>query len=82
MWLRNSSLSPNDLEMIANALSTNTALKSLWLEDDSTITDKEIPHICHIISANTTIEELYLNNCPKITKTGRQQISKVLGIQP
>ena len=77
--LRNSSLSLNDLEMIANALSINTALKTLSLEDDSTITDNEIPHICHIISANTTLEELYLNNCKKITKTGTQQISKVLG---
>ena len=72
-----SPLSPNTLQMITNALSINTTLKSLWLLNDDNITDNDLPHICYIISINRKLRRLSLD-CPNITEFGVQQISKIL----
>ena len=71
-----SPLSPNTLQMITNALSINTTLKSLWISNDDNITDNDIPHISYIISINRKLRRLSLD-CPNITEFGVQQISKV-----
>ena len=73
-----SSLPPNSLWMIVNALSLNTILKTLVLRGDKNITDEDVPHICRILTSNKTLKRLYLNSCPNITNFGEQKISKVL----
>ena len=73
-----SSLPPNSLRMIVNALSLNTTLKTLVLRGDKNITDEDLPHICRILTSNKTLKRLYLNSCPNITNFGEQKISKVL----
>ena len=72
-----SPIPPNGLEMITNAISCNTALKSLELWGDCTVTDKDIPHIIDMISINRTLQELHFvsNN---ITDIGIQQFSRAL----
>ena len=75
-----SSLPPNSLWMIVNALSLNTTLKILVLRGDKNITDEDVPHIYRMLTSNKTLERFYLNSCPNITKVGEQKISKVLHI--
>ena len=71
-----SCLLPNGLEMIMKALSTSTTLKRLTLDNDDTITDKNIHHITDMLAVNTTLEQLILKKCSNITQFGEQQLSK------
>ena len=77
LTLISSPVPSNSLEMITNAVSCNTTLKSLELWGDRTITDKDIPHIIDMIIINRTLEELHFvsNN---ITDIGIQQFSRAL----
>ena len=47
--LYSSPLSPNTLQMITNALSINTTMKSLWISNDDNITDNDLPHMLYYI---------------------------------
>ena len=76
--LRSSPLPSKGLQMITNALSTNTTLKSLGFWHDLNITDKDMSHISTLLSQNEKLEELRFYSCSKITELGRQQLSEVL----
>ena len=76
--LHSSPLPPNSLEVIANALSTNTTLKSLGFWHDLNITDEDIHHISNLLSGNKKLEELRFYSCSNITELGSQQLSEVL----
>ena len=77
LHLVSSPLGPNGIELLSNALCTNTVLKGMWLTDDDTIKDQDIAHISNMLSANTILKDLRLN-CPNITEFGEQQLSEVL----
>ena len=76
-----SPLASNSMELISNAVSMNTTLKSLWLLGDDSITDNDIYYINSMVVMNTTIEELriYSDNITQITNIDvQQQLTGVL----
>ena len=76
--LYSSPLPHNSLQMITDAMSSNTTLKTLTVNGDDTITDKDIAHLCQMLTVNTTLKQLELNNCHNITKFGRHHLSEIL----
>ena len=66
----------NGLEMIMKALSTNTSIKTLTLDNDDSITDKTLHYISNMLAVNATLERLILKECPNITESGEEQLSK------
>ena len=76
-----SPLTSGSMELISNAVSMNTTLKSLWLLGDDSITDDDISYINCMVSMNTTMEELrvYSDNITQVTSNDvRQELSQVL----
>ena len=76
--LYSSPLPHNSLQMITDAVSSNATLKTLMVNGDDTITDKEIPQLSQMLIVNTTLKQLELNNCHNITEFGRHQLSEIL----
>ena len=75
LLLYSSSLAPNSVEMITNALSTNTTLKTLELIGDDIIRANDMIHFTNLSSVNTTLEEISFEDCPNITKFDGQSIA-------
>ena len=76
--LYSSPIPHNSLQMITDAMSSNTTLKTLMMSGDDTITDKDMPHLCKMLTVNTTLKQLEFNNCHNITEFGRHHLSEIL----
>ena len=74
LYLNSSPLLPNTYHLLTTAVTGNKIIKTLYLWNDTNISDNDIPHLSHLIINNNTLQELWLNKCPKITKFGEQQL--------
>ena len=77
LHLSSSPLVPDTYHLLTTAIASNKIIERLYLYNDINITDEDIPHLSNLLTNSSTLQLLWLNGCPKITKSGQQQLQDV-----